>query len=121
MAFPSETAQKIEALFREHLERNFRGINLKFAPIVAEPAFDQFGDDTFHVYIVYDGDRSLLDFNKINSITSAMVDRYEAMGIMPTVLESYVCKEEWDRRDELLAPEPWEYLEPWEYGKLEDC
>ena len=114
MAFPSETAQKVEALFREHLEQNFQETSLKFDSINVEPAFDQFGDDTFHVYIVYDGDRSLLDFNKINSITSAMVDQLEALGIMPTVLESYVCKEEWDRQDELLSPEPWELdPDPW--------
>ena len=61
---------------------------------------------------MYDGDYSLLDFGKLNAISAAMVDQLEALGIRTTVpIESYVDKTEDDMRDELLAPESWEFEE----------
>ena len=110
MVTSAENARKVESIFREHLERNFQE-NLKFDPIRVEPTLDQHGEDTFHVTVVYDGDYNLLDFGKLNAISAAMVDQLEALGIRTTVIESYVDKTEDDMRDELLAPEPWEFEE----------
>ena len=117
----SENAKKVEALFREHLERNFQGTGLKFDPILVEPTYDQFDRDTFYVTVVFDGDYGLLKPGTLNSISTALLDEYEAMGIWTTVIEAYVSKEEWDMRDELMSPEPWEFLDPSEYGHERDC
>lgn len=121
MVITEDNARKIEALFREHLERNFEGTGLKFDPIIVEPAYDQDGRKTFDVMVVFDGDYSLLKPGTLNAISSAMLNEYWAMGIYTTVLDGYTSKEEWDMRDELLAPEPWEFLDPSEFGHLEDC
>ena len=121
MVINADNAKKIEGLFREHLESNFQGTSLKFDPIIVEPAYDQYDRDTFRVTVVFDGDYADLKPGKLNSITSEMADEYEAMGIFTTVVDGYVSKEEWDRRDELLAPEPWEFLDPSDFGHLEDC
>ena len=121
MVINADNAKRIEALFREHLERNFKGTGLKFDPIVVEPAYDQYDQKTFDVMVVFDGDYGLLKPGTLNSISVAMLAEYEAMGIYTTVTDGYVSKEEWDMRDELLAPEPWEFLDPSEFGHLEDC
>ena len=116
-----KNAKKIESLFREHLERNFKGTGLKFDPILVESTYDQYDRDTFRVTVIYEGDYADLKPGTLNSISTALLDEYEAMGIFTTVLESYVTKEEWDMRGELMAPEPWEILDPSEFGHLEDC
>ena len=121
MVINTDNAKKIETLFREHLERNFQGTSLKFDPIIVEPTYDQYDRDTFKVTVVFDGDFDDLKPGTLNAITSDMVDEYEAMGIFTTVVDGYVSKEEWDMRDELMAPEPWEILDPSEFGHLEDC
>lgn len=105
----AENAKKVEALFREHLERNFQGTGLKFDPILVEPTYDQFDRDTFYVTVVFDGDYGLLKPGTLNSISTALLDEYEAMGIWTTVIEAYVSKEEWDMRDELFL-DTWEEL-----------
>ena len=107
MVINPDNAKKIEALFREHLERNFQGTSLKFDPIVVEPTYDQYDRDTFKVTVVFDGDFDDLKPGTLNAITSEMVDEYDDMGIFTTVLESYMTKEEWDMRDEL-------FLDIWE-------
>lgn len=121
MVINDDNAKKIEALFREHLDRNFKDTGLKFDPIIVEPAYDQYDRKTFSVMVVFDGDYGLLKPGTLNSISTAMLDEYETMGIYTTVTDGYVSKEEWDMRDELLAPEPWEFLDPSEFGHLEDC
>lgn len=105
-----ETAQKVETLYRELLERNFQGA-FKFDPIMVEPTLDQYGEDTFHVTVVYDGDQDLLDPGKLNEITVEVWCQLRAMGIDKIPIESHVDKKEHDMRDELLAPEEWELEE----------
>ena len=105
----AQNAKKVEALFQEHLGRNFQGTSLKFDPIVVKPTYDQYDRDTFHVTVVFDGDYGDLKPRILNSISVALLDEYEAMGIFTTVLESYVSKEEWDMRDELFL-DTWEEL-----------
>ena len=109
MVINEDNARKIEALFREHLERNFEGTGLKFDPIIVEPAYDQDDRKTFDVMVVFDGDYSLLKPGTLNAISSAMLDEYWAMGIYTTVLDGYTSKEEWDMRDELFL-DTWEEL-----------
>ena len=109
MVINADNAKKIEVLFREHLERNFQGTGLKFDPIVVEPAYDQFDQKTFDVTVVFDGDYGLLKPGTLNSISTAMLDEYEAMGIYTTVIDGYVSKEEWDMRDQLFL-DTWEEL-----------
>lgn len=109
MVINADNAKKIEVLFREHLERNFEGTDLKFDPIVVESTYDQYDRDTFRVTIVFDGDYGLLKPGTLNSISTAMLDEYEAMGIYTTVIDGYVSREEWDMRDELFF-DTWEEL-----------
>ena len=109
MVINDDNATKIEALFRERLERNFQGTGLKFNPIIVELAYDQFDQKTFDVMVVFDGDYGLLKPGTLNAISNEMVDEYAAMGIFTTVTDGYVSKEEWDMRDELFL-DIWEEL-----------
>lgn len=111
MVINADNARQVEDLFREHLDRHFQGIDLKFDPVVVEPIKDQYGEDTFHVTVVYEGDQELLDARKINTMGVEIEDHLSAMGIWPTVLDSYIIKEEYLILDELLGPEDWELEE----------
>ena len=102
-----EMARKLEAMYREQLERNFQG-TFKFDPILVEPTLDQYGEDTFHVTVVYDGDEYLLDAGKLNEITVKVWGQLRAMGIDKIPIESHVYKEEYDLGDELLGLDEWE-------------
>ena len=102
-----EMARKLEAMYREQLERNFQGA-FKFDPILVEPTLDQYGEDTFHVTVVYDGDEYLLDAGKLNEITVEVWGQLRAMGIDKVPIESHVYKEEYDLGDELLDLYEWE-------------
>lgn len=108
-----ETARKLEALYREHLDRKFRGVLLKFDPILVETFIDQFGEDRFHVTVVYDGEQELLDYAKLNRISGELSLLWPGLGIDNIPMESYVDMKEYAIRDELLAPEPWEEDPDW--------
>ena len=108
-----ETARKVEAMYREQLERNFRGVLLKFGPILVETFIDQFGEDRFHVTVVYDGEQELLDYAKLNRISGELSSLWPGLGIDNIPIESYVDMKEYAIRDELLAPEPWEEDPEW--------
>ena len=107
MVTSAETARKVESIIREHLERNFEG-KLKFDPIRVVPALDQYGEDTLHITVVYDGDYSLLDPAELNSISTAMSQQLKAIGIHKIPIESYVDRIEDSMRDELVGPALWE-------------
>ena len=53
MTLTTELAEKVEAIYRENLEKEF-GNPLTFDPISVEPTEDSEGQDTFRVTIVYE-------------------------------------------------------------------
>ena len=53
MALTAELGKKVEAIYREHLEKEFPA-TVKFDTIRVEPAEDSEGRDTFRVTVVYD-------------------------------------------------------------------
>lgn len=108
-----EMARKLEALYREKLESKFRGVLLKFDPILVEAVLDQFGEDTFHVTVVYDGEQELLDYAKLNRISGEVWLLLRGLGVDEVPIESYVDMKEYSIRDELLGPEPWEEDPDW--------
>ena len=108
-----EAARKVEAMYREQLDRKFRGVLLKFDPILVETFIDHFGEDRFHVTVVYDGEQDLLDYAKLNDISGELSLLWSGLGIDNIPIESYVDMKEYAMQDELLAPEPWEEDPDW--------
>ena len=102
-----EMALKVEVMYREQLERKFQGVPLKFDPILVEVVLDQYGEDTFHVTVVYDGEQDLLDPAKLNRISGELMLLWPSLGIDKIPIESHVDKKEYDLGDELLYAEDW--------------
>ena len=94
MAFDKETAARLESLYREHLKEAFQE-TFTFDPITVELTQNMFDENTFHVFVVYDGDSRLLDPSKLNRISSLMTDRAVELGIENTILESYADSREY--------------------------
>ena len=94
MTFDKETATHVESLYRELLEEAFQG-TLTFDPITLELTQNIFGQDAFHVTVVYHGDGGLPDPAKLNRISSQMMDGAAELDIENTIIESYVDSREY--------------------------
>ena len=107
MTLSTETAEKVEALYRERLDAHFQG-QLKFGPIVLEPTRDSDGRDTFRVDIVYDGNGQLPDPRKVITVMTSLTGDFEALGLPPVLIESYISKEEYPELIRLRQQMPWD-------------
>ena len=107
MALSVDTAEKVEALYLERLEAHFMG-SLKFGPIVVEPTRDSDGRDTFRVTIIYDGVGGRPDAQKAIEVMTSLSGDFEAMGLPPVLIHSYVRKEEYPELLRLRQQMPWD-------------
>jgi hypothetical protein len=107
MALSIETAEKVEALYRERLDAYFQG-QLQFGPIVLEPTRDSQGKDTFQVTIVYEGNDERPDPKRIIEVMTSLTWDFEALGLPPVLIESYVSKEEYPELLRLRQQMPWD-------------
>jgi hypothetical protein len=107
MALSTETAERVEELYRERLEAHFEG-RFKFDPIVLEPTRDSEGKDTFQVTIVYEGIGERPDPKIIITVMTSLTGDFEALGLPPVLIESYVSKEEYPELLRLRQLMPWE-------------
>ena len=95
MVYTEETAAVVESLFRRELESAFQG-SLTIDSIRVELTQNMRDETAFHVTVVDDGGRSLLDPAKANRTRSLLTE----LGIDNAIIESYVTKEEDARRKE---------------------
>ena len=107
MTLSTETAEKVEALYRERLDAHFQG-QLKFGPIVLEPTRDSDGRDTFQVDIVYEGGGELPDPKKVITVMTSLTRDFEALGLPPVLIESYISKDEYPELQRLRQQMPWD-------------
>ena len=107
MALSAETAEKVEALYRERLDAHFQG-ELRFGPIVLEPTRDIDGRDTFQVDIVYDGNGEHPDPRKVVKVMTSLTVDFEALGLPSVMIESYIPKEEYPELLRLRQQMPWD-------------
>ena len=108
MTLTAKLAEKVEAVYRENLEREF-GDSLTFDPISVEPAEDSEGQDTFRVTIVYqaqkEGERP--QAKKMVTVMTTVVEPLENLGIQTAMIESYVPKHEYPMLLQMRAEPPW--------------
>ena len=107
MALSIETAEKVEALYRERLDAYFQGL-WNFGPIVLEPTKDSDGRDTFQVDIVYAGNRGRPDPKTVLTVMTSLTGDFEALGLPPVLIESYIPKEEYPELLRLRQLMPWD-------------
>ena len=107
MALSADTAEKVEALYRERLDAQFQG-QLLFGPIVLEPTRDSQGKDTFQVDIVYEGNIERPDPKKILEVMTSLAEDFEALGLPPVLIESYISKAEYPELRRLRQQMPWD-------------
>ena len=55
-----EAKEKVKAIVRNTVEKRFAS-DFIFDPIVVVPEVDEYGDDYFHIIVVFDGDQVNLD------------------------------------------------------------
>ena len=110
MRLTAELAGKVEALYRESLEREF-GKSLTFEPILVEPTRNSEGEDTFRVTIVYSGKSGRPNPTKTVAVLTSMMDHMEELGLPLIPIVSYVPKSEYPLLLELRAGPPWQGLE----------
>ena len=67
----TELAEKAEALYPEHLAREFGGHPV-LDSITVEPTTDEDGEATFHVTVVYDGNEHTVDSRKAIRVLNAL-------------------------------------------------
>ena len=107
MALSTETAERVEALYRERLDAHFQG-QLQFGPIVLEPTRDMDGKDTFQVDIVYEANEKRPDPRKILAVMTSLAGDFEALGLPPVLIESYIPKDEYPELLRLRQLMPWD-------------
>ena len=107
MALSTELAEKVEALYREHLTREF-GNTPSFDPITVEPATDEAGEDTFLVTIVYEGVERTIDPRKAIRVLNALATPFEELGIPPVLIQDLVPKDEYPVLLDLRAELPYD-------------
>ena len=94
MTLTAELADKVEALYRESLEREFAD-SIKFEPISVEPHEDTEGTPTFLVTIVYDGTPKDLNTKRMLAAVTAVAGALEDLGLACRPIWSFVPKHEW--------------------------
>ncbi len=107
MALSADTAEKVEALYRERLDAHFQG-QLRFGPIALEPTRDSDGRDTFLVDIVYEGDGKHPDPKTVLTVMTSLTRDFEALGLPQVLIESYIPREEYPELLRLRQLMPWD-------------
>lgn len=114
MPLSNELAEKVKAIYRQHLEEYFSE-KVKFDTITVEPAEDSEGRETFRVTVVYDDEHERPDPRIRIHVLGALMDPLEELGLQPVMLESYIPKSEYPLWLELREnPPPWEEQEDWD-------
>lgn len=106
MRLTTELAERVEAIYRQHLKEHFSE-KVKFDTITVEPTEDSEGRDTFRVTVVYDDEHERPDPRIRIHVLGALMDPLEELGLQPVMIESYVPKSEYPLLLELLAEPPW--------------
>ena len=109
MTVPAATVQAARDNMRRLLDETFHG-TITFDPITVEPMINYYGEDNLKIIVVYDGDYTLLDPNKLNRIFSELNDVLCGMGFTNVPMESYISKDEYPEWLRMSTSErPWEY------------
>ena len=108
MTVPAATVQAAKDNMRKLLDEAFQG-SISFDPITVEPIVDYYGEDNLEIIVVYDGDETLLDPNKLNRISSTLGDILYDMGFKNIPKESHIPKDEYPHWLAMAnAERPWE-------------
>lgn len=102
MTLSTELAQKVKALYREHLQREFGNAPV-FDPITVEAATEESGQETFEVTIVYEGVEHTINPRKAARVLAALATPLEELGLPPVLMQGFVPKDEYPVLLELRA------------------
>ena len=86
---------EVADIVRQNLEEKF-GDTLVFDPIEVRPEIDHDGDEYLHIYMVYDGDRKLLDPAWTLGFTGLIWQKLIELGVESVPTLSFVEKSEWE-------------------------
>ena len=121
MPLSDELADKVKALYIQHLQEHFSE-KVKFDTVLVEPAVNSEGRDFFRVTVVYDDEHEKPDPLTKADVQVSLADPFEELGLPAVMLESYMPKSEYPLLLELRAnPPPWDGEDnPWEANESED-
>ena len=86
---------EVANIVRQTLDEKF-GDSLVFDPIEVIPKVDHDGDEYLHIYMVYDGDRKLLDPAWTLGFYGLIQPKLIELGIETLPSKSFVEKPEWE-------------------------
>lgn len=92
-----ESAEKAAEIVREVLEERFKDEDMVFHQILAKQRFDHDDDEYLDIYIVYEGDRKLLDPGWTSGLIGLISPQLTELGIPYPAGKSFIPKHEWDR------------------------
>ena len=91
-----EQAGKIKKMVQDILDEKFND-QFVFDPIIVKNAFDYYdGTEYIRIYIVYDGDRELLDPGWTAGFACLLIPKLKALGIDDFPVKSFVDRAGWD-------------------------
>lgn len=103
-----ETLERIEELIRETLDEKFAGEDIVFDPIVLEPRLDYDGDEFLRIFIVTDGDRSLLNTGWMLDFRDMVEDTmFPEVDAYAWATISFTSKSGWEEFHKKKERKPW--------------
>ena len=92
---------RIAGVIRRHLEARFRWIS--FDAIMVVLRTDQWGDDSVHVYVVYEENGETLDLRWLSGVRNRMRRELRDLGADTLVTTSYIDRSELEPLLDLVA------------------
>ena len=92
---PTTVTDEVANIVRQTLEEKF-GDLLVFDPIEVIPKIDLDGDEYLHIYMVYDGDRDLLDTAWLLGFYGLIQPKLVELGVEGIPSKSFVEKSDWE-------------------------
>ena len=86
---------KVEELVRELLDERF-GDQFVFDPIKVVPRIDHDGDEYLHIYIVFDGDQSLLDPDWTLELAGRITPLLMDLGSLNPPSKTFIERSDWE-------------------------
>ena len=106
MSISDAIVETTKASMLDLLNRAFDG-KLNFEPINVQRRVDHDGRDNMSIVVVFDGPDHLLEADKLNAVSVALVDVLDQYGFDNVPVESYIAKTEyteWLRLNSQDAP-----------------
>ena len=93
---PKRVLKKIEGIVRKAVEERFKG-EFVFDPILVVDHPDAFDEDRIHIYVIYDGKKTILDPGWTLGLTNTVLRQVTEEEVPTMPFHEFIHKSEWKR------------------------